>query len=152
MAKDKDAKEAEMPVADQLLALLTGAKDTDLAVLDEQIAGMERALESRRSLRRILAVQLGVEVPAQKGGRKKATGPVSPSQGGGKDALLIERRLKSARYIIKNGATPTAQLCRLFDIPGGSSSAVFTCDWFTRTADGVAVTPTGREKVAAMPE
>jgi hypothetical protein len=143
------------PVGLQLVDLVGRATAEDLAAVDGQIAAREKDLASLRAVRRVLALALGVEQERKPGppkgasARASAGGVGGPGQDppAGRGALLEERRVRCARYLLKNGPTKGAELCRLFTIPTGSQTGVLSCDWFVQTDAGYELSPLGRAAV-----
>lgn len=140
MAKEK----AEASIGEQLMDLVGKAKPEDLAALDAVIEGKEKEVSSLRSVRKVLAISLGVEEEKKKGGRKKpaASPGASPTAAGQPSASpptgsTEERRNKCVRYIAKNGPTARGELMALFGIPQGSGGIVFDPEVFERTAAGL---------------
>ncbi|VTT98916.1 unnamed protein product [Gemmataceae bacterium] len=147
MAKDKEPAPAPepRPVGEQLLDLVGRATPDDLKAIDDAIAAKDRDLAALRAVRKVLAVAAGVEEPKKPGPgpRKEKADADQPGRGGS----MEERRVRCARYILKNGPTPAAGLGRLFDIPAGSQTGVLSHPWFQRTDSGVDLTAVGRAAV-----
>lgn len=56
-----------------------------------------------------------------------------------------ELRRRVARYLKKNGPTPEADLCELFEIEPVCADTIFQHEWFDKAKDGWHVTPAGRK-------
>lgn len=135
-------------VADRLIELVSAATGDDLAALDDTIAAKEKELAALRKLRGVLSAGEEKAPRAVARQRRTATPAAASAPAAGVELTVGEaRRMKSARYILKNGVTTQAALCRLFGIPAGSQSATFDHEWFEKTDAGLDLTPRGRAAV-----
>lgn len=140
----------------QLLDLIKQATADDLQTIDDDIAAKVKELDGLKSVRQLLATALGVEVKPTRTYTAKQPPAVPPTPAlapvasqkppaiGDTGSVTNDRRLKAARYILKNGPTPSTALARLFDIPLGSATATFEHSWFYKTDAGLDITNAGR--------
>ena len=146
-------KDDTATVAGQLLGLVGKATAEDVAEIDRLIEERSKELDGLRAVRRVVALATGLEQPAKRGGPRKGSAKRAESAAehppGSPAATSVgeDRRYKAARYISKNGPTPSTALGRLFDIPTGSITATFSHPWFAHTDAGLDLTEAGRKAV-----
>lgn len=140
-----------------LLAVLDGQTVEDLADLDREIQAIEGRLASLRTLRKVVAARVGEQpaaaAPASnghaRGGRRTEAGPLDADRGGGQRQ---QRREAAARHLLANGPTRRIDLCRLLDIPSGSSTAIFSHPWFEMDGAHLSLTTAGHQAAKGATE
>ena len=145
MVKEKESAS----VGEQMLSLVAVAKPEDLAVMALSITAKERELTGLKAVRKVLALTLGVEPEGKKPGPRRKADP-APATPASNSETSDQRRAKCVRYIAKNGPTPGAELCRLFNIPPGSQTAVLSHEWFERHPKGFTLTSLGNDAARTL--
>ena len=138
MAKD-------VSIGEQLLSLIEGASEEDLTVLDESIESKERELLAMKSIRRTIALAIGIEKAPEP---TKKPGPKPKVQTEDGELSNPEaKRMTIARYILKNGPLKSGKITELFNVGYGSISGMLKHAWFQSTENGYDLTPHGREMI-----
>lgn len=125
--------------AAEILAMLDGATQDDLAEIDKEIAFVDAKLEGLKAARKLIASRLGIKPEPKQPHPTSAARQPRRAPGGG--PTVAEKALA---HIAKNGPERVAALAEKIGASYGAvHSACRDNQWFDMQTDGVHLTPIG---------